>query len=241
MITWSMTVNYKIWYYMPERWRLTSLDSMWNIGKWSLGSNISGYIYNRASTWLTLILLGPSSVAVLELGRQLVTVIQSFIAAMANYWQPILAKLSGKESFDVYLNKMWRITFIQSIVGAAILVIALLVMPLFIQLVVVDNLDAYIVSIPIAWCFAGAMIAQLMWQHPNYTLTVFERPAYGFYAKLVSALVALPTGYLLTFYYGVIGASLAATFGEIVVLIVVLMWLRYLIKTKYSEDSVSAG
>jgi len=108
-LAWSMVANLDHWYAWPSSWRSTGLTELFRIGAWSLGNNLCGYLYNRISTWYTLVLLGPTSVAVLELGRQLVTVVQSLIAAMANYWQPILARLVKQVPFAEYLSSMWRI------------------------------------------------------------------------------------------------------------------------------------
>lgn len=203
------------------------------ISAWMLGSNFSGYVYNRASTWYTLALLGLESVAVLELGRQIVTLAQSFIAAMANYWQPLLARLAREATLANYFRKVGRISLAQSAAGALLLLALLAFSKPLVALLAADNAVSYGAAIPVAWCLSGAVIAQLLWQHASYSLLVFRRPSHAFYAKSIAATVMIPVGYWLVLEFGLLGAALVWTIGEVLFLLLIVAFIAQLFRDQH--------
>jgi len=232
-IIWAMSINRPLWYGLPKRFSAAVLLDLWRIGKWGLGSNTAGYIYSRVSTYYTLLLVGPSGVAVLELGRQMVMVVQTLTQGMANYWQPILARSALNDPLQKFLDMVWRTSINQTAIGVSIMAVMLLALPSVLPILLAGNAEGYVSSIPIAWVLAGAMFCQLLWQHPSFAVIALGKPQFGFLTRLVSAVILLPLGYFLTLNHNVMGAAWSWTLGELIILVITLIMLRKAVKANH--------
>lgn len=240
-LLWVLIINRKIWVVPLQGIQWEKVIQMWNMGRWGLGCNMAGYICSRISTYYTLVLLGPTGVAVLELGRQLVNVVQVFILGMANYWQPKLAHLASQNTSNIYVEKVLQATGIQTTLGIIVLALVLPILPVLIPLLFPSHIDAYMSSIPIAWITSGALVFQLLWQHMSFSVVVLGKPQFSFYTRLVAAVILIPVGYLLTDKFGIQGAAWSWTLGEGIILIIIAYAFTQAIKYKRIGELKYAG
>jgi len=217
-LIWAMASGWKLW----SRWRApiawNELAEMWYLGRWSLASNFTGYIYSQMNVFLTLPLVGPAGVGILELGRQLVTFVQVLILGMSNVWLPRLARSAASDDSRVFLRLVWRMTRLQTAIGAIMLLVVLLATPSFLPVFFPGKEDAFPMAVSIAWILAVGMICQLLWQHPSFAATALGKPEYGFVSRLITCLMLIPVGFALTLSYGVVGAAWTRAIGEILIL-----------------------
>ena len=96
-------------------------------------------------------LLGPSGVAILEIGRQMVGVVQTLMLGMANYWQPILSRSVAKNTIDTFVRDVVRATLNQTVIGTLSIIILLTTLPYLLPLFFADKAVEYINSIQVAW------------------------------------------------------------------------------------------
>lgn len=211
------------------------LKEMWALGKWGFVSNLLGYANARSSTWITLALVGPSGVAVLEFGRALISPAQSFVSAMANVWQPVFARLAGTVQFSDYKQIVSHVTYKQVCIGAVGLLFLMLLAPIAIGLLALPGGDTYEQSLLPAGFVAFAVLCQLGWQHQNFSFTVFGRPMIGTAAKFISVLIGIPSSFLMGSEWGVSGIAAAWALAELTNLIVVAIWFKRLNNWKVNE------
>ena len=206
---------------------LSELKKIWSIGGWGLGSNMATYLYSQISTFYTFFIIGSTGVAVLELGRQFIAVVQPMIFGMANYFQPRLAISAKKDTKSEFSKKLWDLTIIQLIFSAVVLLAVLLASPFLLQVVVPDKLEIYQSVLPVAYIFAFAALLQIGWQQPGFAVIALGKPMYGFITKVVGAMIALPIGYMLTLQYGVTGAAMSKAVGDgLIIIISIYMLMR---------------
>ena len=216
-LLWAIVSGWKLWTrWAPIAWN--ELVEMWRLGRWGLASNFTGYVYSQLYVFLTLPLVGPAGVGILELGRQLVTFVQVLILGMSNVWQPRLAKSAATDPPRTFLRLVWRMTRLQTAIGAIMLLVVLLAMPSLLPVLFPGKEDVFPLTVSIAWILAVGMICQLLWQHPSFAAIALGKPEYGFVSRLTTSLLLIPVGFALTFIYGVIGAAWTRTIGEILVL-----------------------
>ena len=121
-IAWVVCVGREHWLSIPTKINSSLAKEYWNIGRWVMGSNMFGYTYSQMSMFLTLDLIGAAGVAVLELGRQLVSFVQIIMGGMANLLQTRLAKSARHATPEVFVREVWEMTRFQTLLGTALLV-----------------------------------------------------------------------------------------------------------------------
>jgi len=186
----------------------------WKIGKWILGNNVAGYLYNQMALFYTLALVGVSGVAILEMGRQLMAVAQVLLLGMASFWQPRLARQVYDDSPVIFVKRVWRISLGQTVLILVVIAIFLVIAPTLLEVVLPDKASSYGSAIEIAWIMGLAMLLQSLWQHVSYASAVLGKPEYGFWGRLAVVGLLLPVGYFLTATDGVNGAAWTRVLGE---------------------------
>lgn len=225
-ITWAIQSGWTYWFRPSLSFDSKGLVEIWRIGKWGLGTNLAGFVYTQASTFLTLGLIGTAGVAVLELGRQLVLPIQVFLMGTANIWQTKLARSAGKNPPYHFRSEVWQITWIQTVIGTIFLLTILTLSPYLLPWIVPGKEQVYAESQTVAWILAGAAICQLLWQHPSFGVVALGKPEYGFATRCVTSIFLLPFGYVLTKGFGVTGAAWSRVLGEFSVLTLSVIMLN---------------
>lgn len=225
-LLWAIFCGSVYWLRPSINHNAKELIELWEIGRWGLGTNLTGYAYTQVSTYLTLGFIGTAGVAVLELGRQLVLPIQVLLVGAANLWQTRLARSAVTNPPTQFMKEVWRITWIQTFVGAVLLLIILLFSPFLIPWLVPGKEQTYSASIIVAWILSGGMILQLLWQHHSFGVVALGKPEYGFFTKSVAFLFLVPIGYQFTKQWGLIGAAWSRVFGEFIVLALSIVMLR---------------
>lgn len=216
-LTWAIRSDWAQWVSVPPSNCLTVVREFWRIGRWGIGSNFLGYVYNQASTFLTLGLIGASGVATLELGRQLVAFVQIIMSGMANLWHPRLALIAKKDLPDLFVSEIWRVTRIQTVVGTVLIFISALASPYILPLVVPGKEQSYSMVPTVAWVLGCAIVFQLLWQHPSFGVIALGKPNYGFLTKVIGAGLSIPAGYILTSVFGVVGAAWSRVLAELLI------------------------
>lgn len=224
-LLWAISCDLRHWLTYSTQLATSELIELWKIGRWALGSNVAGYVYSQASTFYTLFIVGPAGVAILELGRQLVTVVQVLMQGMANIWQPILARTAATEGPRQLIRQVWRITRNQTAMAAVVLMVILVTIPYLLPLLIPGKEHDYQLAIPIAWITALALLLQMLWQHASFSVIALGKPEYGFITRIAAVLVLLPIGFALTYFDGVTGAAWSRVIGEAFVLVVTTMML----------------
>lgn len=223
---WACQSGWGYWLRPSVPSEIADLNEVWKIGRWGLGTNLAGYAYTQVSTFLTLGLIGTAGVAVLELGRQFILPIQVLLVGAANLWQTKLARSAAKNSPAYFVREVWRVSWIQTLVGAGLLLVILFFLPFLIPWLVPGKEQAYAASLPVAWILSGAMICQLLWAYHSFGVVALGKPEYGFFTKSVTFLFLLPIGYLMTKEWGLIGASWSRFLGEFLVFALSVVMLR---------------
>lgn len=197
----------------------------WTHGRWVLASNVLGYCYAQFATFMTLGVIGPSGVAVLELGRQCVSLTQVLLQGTANLWFPKISQSSVTLSPKKFLAEVCALTVYQTSIGILLLGMVLIGLPFLLPILVPGREEAYAASIPVAWIMAAAMIGQMLWQHPSFATFALGKPEYGFFNRLIATIIVIPAGYVLTIQFGVFGAAWVRVLGEFVIFGISVMTL----------------
>lgn len=192
---------------------------LWNIGRWGLSSNFSTYAYSEISTLYTMTLMGTSAVAVLELGRQFVAVLQTLLFGMANYFHPRIAASAIHDTPKVFISKLAKLTAVQILLAMIILGLLLLFSPYILELIVPNKLEEYANAIPVAAILALAGLMRIGWQQAGFALVALDKPNFSFLARVIGALIAIPSGYFLTNMYALEGAAWTKVVGDVCVLL----------------------
>lgn len=216
-LIWAIRSDWAHWVSVPPIKCLTVLKEFWRIGRWGIGSNLLGYVYSQASTFLTLGLIGVSGVATLELSRQLVAFVQIIMSGMANLWHPKLALIAKKDLPGLFIREIWKVTRIQTLVGTILVVASALASPFILPLVVPGKEQTYSMVPTVAWILGCAVVFQLLWQHPSFGVIALGKPNYGFLTKMTAAGLSIPVGYVLTSAFGVVGAAWSRVLAELLI------------------------
>ena len=214
---WAIASGARIWLQLPRTIDFRPYQECWKIGRWDLGSTAFGFSYSQFMTFATLGFLGPTGLAVLELGRQIVAPLQVILFGAGNIYSTRLAKKVAHTPRNVLLSEIWKLTKYQTLVGIVVQLLILLSLPLLLPWLVPGKEDAYSLSITIAWILGGAMVFQLLWQNPSFGLVLFGKPNYGFYTRALVTVIIIPVGYVLTKGFGVLGAAWIRLIGECLV------------------------
>lgn len=233
-MSWVFISNHKVWITSIRKIDFTALLRLWRIGRWGLASNIAGYIYSRVNTYYTLLLIGPAGVAVLELGRQMVSVAQVYLLGMANYWQPRLAKMAKSVPLQDYNKRLLKITLIQSIAGAGLLVFALAMFWWIVPRVFPSGGAEYQDSFGVALVFSGAMLCQLLYQHISFSIYAFDKAYMSFLARAVASIITLAIVFPVIDQFGLMGAAWTWTLGEIIVLMSTFLAFFWVVRERAS-------
>lgn len=218
-LAWAVYIGRDHWISIPTKFDRSLAKEFWNIGRWGIGSNVFGYIYAQVSTFLTLGFIGAPGVAVLELGRQLVSFVQVIMGGMANLLHTRLAKSARHATPDMFVREVWEVTGLQTLLGAALLVPVSWASQIVVPLLVPGKEYDYALVSTVTWILATAMIGQLLWQHPSFGVIALGKPAYGFLTRATTTAFLLPIAYGLTMRYGVVGAAWSRVFGEAIVFV----------------------
>jgi O-antigen/teichoic acid export membrane protein len=211
---------------------MTAWGDLWRVGRWGLASNAAGYAYSYASLFLTLGLIGTTGVAVLELAQQMVTPVQVVMLGMANVWHPVLARAAGVDHPRDFVRVLRRAVWVQTGVGAIVLVTLLVSGPSLVSLLVPGKETLYSGVPSVAWVLGLAVLGQLVWQHPSFAIVALGKPQYGFATRLGTAASVLPLGYLLTAHFGVMGAAWTRAIGEVMVACLSVLILHEVLRSR---------
>ena len=225
-VLWAAGSGWSRW----KQWRTSitwhEIRALWRIGRWGLASNSAGYVFSQVSLFMTLQIIGPVGVAVLELARQAVSFVQVLLAGMANLWGPRLARSAAHDTRQQFMRFIWQVTGLQTVVGVTLLASVLFSLDYLLPVLFPNKTEIYGATISVAWILAGAMVCQLLSQHPSFGVVALGKPEYGFVTRLVSCVLLVPIGYGLTLAYGVPGAAWTRLIGEVVVLVLSIIMLQ---------------
>jgi len=210
----------------------SDVKNIWNVGSWSLASNFFAYVYSEINTFYTFLLIGSPGVAVLELGRQFVAVLQPILFGMANYFHPIIAASASRDRMDVFTGKLIKLTAAQVLIGAAVIVGMLLAGPYLLTIILGRPVKEYQNVLPIAAILGTGAILRVGWQQPGFAMITLGYPKYTFTARAAGAVLAVSIGYVLTRQMGVLGAAWTKCLGDVLILIFSTV---FYIKTTRSE------
>lgn len=216
--------------------KFSQMKELWRIGSWGLGGNAGTYIYSEASTMYTYALIGTHGVAILELGRQFVAVLQPLLFGMANYLQPKLAISAANDKRSIFIRKLINISLVQVIFAATILVLMLILSPYLIGIIVPDKVEFYKAALPIVSILAISSLLRVCWQQPTFAMVALGWAKHGFFTRILAAMIALPAGYLLTYQFGIEGAAWTNVVGDGVMLFFSVCFLFRLLNGSKREE-----
>lgn len=227
VVLFAVSVIVLGWMFLSLRWfesdagvlSVGEYKKLWSIGRWGLAGNFSTYAYSEISTLYTMTLMGASAVAVLELGRQFVAVLQTLLFGMANYFHPGIAASAKNDAPRMFLAKLAKLTGVQILLAVIVLGALLLFSPYALELIVPDKLEEYANAIPVAVILALAGLTRTGWQQTGFALVALGRPNYSFLSRVAGALIAIPGGYFLTKIYGLEGAAWTKVVGDVCILL----------------------
>ncbi|MBT8125682.1 MAG: hypothetical protein KJO81_12715 [Gammaproteobacteria bacterium] len=211
---------------------LSKLRRMWDMGRWGLASNLSTYSYTEANTFYALYFLGAPGVAALELGRQLIAVLQPMLFGMANYMHPIVANSARALQISPFIKRLILLTVVQLSIAIPIVLIMVLVGPQLLDIILGRDVAQYENVITLAMIFGAAAVIRIGWQQPGFALVPLGFPSYAFYARLGGSIFAVLIGFILTKYYGVVGAAMSKLLGDVMILAATIYVMSRVIKTK---------
>jgi O-antigen/teichoic acid export membrane protein len=205
---------------------------LWKIGRWVLAINVLGYVFGETGKLMTLGFLGTAGVAVLELGRQIVSPANLLLQGTANLWHPRLVETAETKDKRQFMKTIWRVTLTQMCLGFLILLVIIVAAPHLIPLLVPGKEEAYKLAAPIAMILSLAMIGRLFWQHFSFGIIALGKPNLSSFMRVIAVSVMLPLGYILIKHWGLIGAAWNDVAGQAVVLVLSVLLMRKAIRER---------
>lgn len=209
--------------------RLEWLRRLLGFGKWTAGSALSSYFFNRGDVLILSFFLGPVPVALLAISRQIYNASSMVLVAFQELVLPYASRIKEKG----HLNEFARWASVRFTLLNAPIALGLILFPaLFIQII---GGTEYAGAAAVLQIFGLVALIKPFTAAGGGILTGMGRPQVVFYIDAICVAINLGLDLILIPIYGATGAAYA-NLGMIVVATILMMyWLKREIGTTYME------
>ncbi|MCJ8211830.1 oligosaccharide flippase family protein [Mucilaginibacter sp. RS28] len=160
------------------------IRELFNFGKYSVGTTLSANMFGTSDTYIIMAMLGPAALAVYNLGRSLMQVIEIPLVSFAATGMPLLSAAYNQNKRDEVIATMKRYTGLLTLGLIPIVLVAIFVADFAISLIG----GGKYVHTEAANVFRLFMTFGLLYPADRFfalTLDVIHRPQVNFYKVLV--------------------------------------------------------
>lgn len=201
-------------------------DELLSYNKWIALFTLMAALASRLDLFLTAKLLPASDLGIYGLASQMTAFFPQLIYALAAVAAPKLSSMVTKEQALGYLKKLQLLT-----IGIALL--AILGLPLILLTLSYVFAQSYQASLlPFTILFISNLVFLLSIPTHQAVFYFFAYPKLFSYLSLINLLIILIGGYFLISSLGIVGAALSVLIGNIVNLLIPLVWVIAKFKQK---------
>lgn len=215
-LVWAMLSSSRVWFGSRVAGQFHMLRELWTRGQWGLATAGASYGYMQASTFIVFMVMGSTSVALLEISRQLMMPVQIYMTGMANAFHPQISRNCMGELRSLPLT-IFRITILQIGVGIILVVVIALFAEPILKLFVGEKFSSYEEAVPLVMIWGTVMLAQMAWQHASYGLYSLSEFKAFFFNRFIPLVVIMPVTWWATILWSEPGALWARFLGELMV------------------------
>lgn len=209
------------------KFNINVFKKMFHFGKYTYGVGVSSIMTRSIDQFMIGIFLNNESVAVYNLARRFLNLLEVPITAVSNLALPRLAQAANEDNHRIKVGQVFEKT---SGFGMAIIlpiVLALMLFPgLFIQIVAGDG---YLDAIPVLQVLVFYNLFKPLSTQSGGVLEVSGKPQIGFALLIVNIIINISLNYYLIrsgeIYGGILGASIASFISGIVYMILLLRYI----------------